>query len=145
MKVVDAHGQVWRVSRRWVPWRRRGEFSDSADGLDFLDAEPDNPIGCLLWLVGLVVAIPTLTVMLIGLTFTVVELVLLAVLLPFAILGRVLFGRHWYVEVRHGFERVWEAEAGDWAASREEIHANADRLRRGDHPVQLLPDARDLA
>ncbi|WP_460801057.1 hypothetical protein [Nocardioides pacificus] len=138
MKVRDSRGRVWRVSRRWLPWRRRGDFSDSADGLELLDADADDPIGCVIWLVGLVLVVPTLLLVAIGLAFSIIELALLVVLLPFAVFGRILFGRHWHVEVRHGFERIWETDAGNWGASREAIAANAELLRRDEHPAQRL-------
>ncbi|GGD15011.1 hypothetical protein [Nocardioides daphniae] len=138
MKVTDPHGRVWRVSRRWVPWRRRGELSDHGELPSLLDGDADDPIGCAVWLVGLVITLPLVVLTLAALAFSLVELLLLAVLLPFAVLARVAFGRRWHVEVRHGFERVWEAEAGTWSDSRVAIAAQGEHLRRGEHPAQAM-------
>lgn len=138
MRIEDADRRVWRVTRRWVPWRRRGELSEHGELPSLLDGDADDPIGCAVWLIGLVITLPLLVLTLVALAFSVVELLLLAVLLPFAVLARVVFGRRWHVEVRHGFERVWEAEVGTWAESREAIAAQVELLRRGEHPAQEL-------
>jgi hypothetical protein len=66
------------------------------------------------------------------------ELLLLLLVLPFALLGRVLLGRHWVVEVRQGWKPWFEIEAGDWQASGLRIHAIADAVRRGELPPRTL-------
>lgn len=133
VKVTSPDGRTWRVTRRWVPWRRRLKGS--------LDAMPDLPVGLgddpvsvVIGLVLLVLLLPFLLLVLVaGL-----ELLLLLLVLPFAVLGRALFGRHWTVEVRHGFRPWWEVEAGDWQAASVRIHELADAIRRGDVPERTL-------
>lgn len=135
VKVRDPQGQTWRVTRRWVPWRRRLKGS--------LDALPDLPGGTSLGddpvslVIGLVLLVLLLPFLLLGLVAG-LELLLLLAVFPFALLGRVLLGRHWTVEVRRGFRPFWEQEAGDWQASGVRIHEVADAIRRGDPPAQTL-------
>ena len=123
-------GQTWRVSRRWVPWRRRLK-----GWLDAMPSTPglhlgDDPISLIIGLILLLVAIPIILIMLVaGL-----ELLLLLLVLPFAILGRVLLGRHWTVEVRRGWAPYWEERSGGWQESRRRIHALAEEIARGEVP-----------
>ena len=132
MKVRDPQGQAWRVSRRWVPWRRRLK--------GFLDAMPsgpsfgDDPISLVLGLLFLLVAIPLLLIVALG----AVELLAMLAVLPFAILARVLLGRHWVVEVRHGWTPYWEGPGGGWRSSRAEIARLAEAIRAGDTPPPNL-------
>ena len=136
MKVRSPDGQVWRVSRRWVPWRRRlkGAMDSMPDlGIGHLG---DDPISAIIAVVLLIIALPFIILGLIaGLEF-----LLVLVVLPFAVLGRVLFGRQWTVEVRRGWRPHWEVLAGDWQESGLRIHATADEIRRGDPPPSTLVD-----
>lgn len=133
MKVVDPQGRTWRVSRRWMPWRRR----TSTDGLD---AGPDtsglgdDPISVVLGLLALVLFIPFVLVLLL----VTLEILLLLLLLPFAVLGRVLLGRHWRVEVRDGWTFAWETEAGGWSQSGRMIAHLAEGLGHGLTPWQAV-------
>jgi hypothetical protein len=126
VKVRSPDGQTWRVSRRWVPWRRRlrGAIRNAHD-------LPLSSLGDdLISLVIGIVLVPFIIVAVVaGL-----ELLLLLPVLPFALLGRVLFGRHWTVEVRRGWKPVAEERSGDWQESGLLIHALADRVRRGEYP-----------
>ena len=132
MKVRDPGGQTWRVTRRWVPWRRRTHGLDSPD-LPIGDLG-DEPVSLVLGLIALVVLVPVVIA-----SFVVaLELLLLLLLLPLALLGRVLLGHHWTVEARRGFRIWWEASAGDWQASGDVIHRVADEIRRGDLPSQVV-------
>ncbi|WP_345263500.1 hypothetical protein [Nocardioides nanhaiensis] len=133
MKVRSPGGQVWRVSRRWVPWRRR--LRGSLDAVpDLPGGLGDDPVSAIVGLVLLVLALPFLVlVLLAGL-----ELLLLLLVLPVALLGRVLLGRHWTVEVRRGWAPWTEQPAGDWQASGVAVHELADRLRRGEVPEQTI-------
>jgi hypothetical protein len=70
--------------------------------------------------------------------FAGLEFLLVLLVLPFAVLGRMLFGRHWHVELRRGFTPWWEVEAGDWQASSVWIHQVADAVRRGVLPERTL-------
>lgn len=128
MKVTDPTGQTWRVTRRWVPWRRRlkGSFDSVPDlGVGSLG---DDPISAIVGVIALIILLPFLVLV----ALAGVELLLVLLLLPFAVLGRVAFGRHWHVEVRRGFKPVHEVEAGDWQASTLKIHELAGVLERGD-------------
>lgn len=133
MKVHDPSGQTWRVSRRWVPWRRRLRGADTGGGLD-LASLGDDPISLL---VAIVVGVLLLPLLLVGL-LAILELLAVLAILPFALVGRMVFGRHWHVELRHGFRPHWEVEAGSWSQSATTIHEVADQVRRGDIPVQTL-------
>lgn len=143
VKVTDPRGQTWRVTRRWVPWRRRatGVTDDSAPDLSWAQGLGDDPVSIIVAVVALVLLAPfVVLVLLAG-----VELLLLLLLLPFAILGRVLLGRHWTVEVRRGWRPWWEVRAGDWQASTARIHDVATAIRRGDLPERTLGLERDAS
>jgi len=133
VKVTDPSGHTWRVTRRWVPWRRR--LKGALDAVpDLPGGLGDDPISLVIGLVCLVILLPFLLLALVaGL-----ELLLVLLVLPFALVGRVLFGRHWHVELRRGFEPWWEVEAGDWQASAVRIHEVADAVRRGVLPERTL-------
>lgn len=133
MKVRDPQGRTWRVSRRWMPWRRKTHVDDwgltphnAGSGLG------DDPISMIIGLLLLVLLIPVLVLMVI----VALEMLLLLLVLPFAILGRVLLGRHWRVEVREGWTFAWETEAGDWSQSGRMIEHVAEGLRMGMPPWQ---------
>ena len=73
----------------------------------------DDPISVIIGLIALIILLPFLLIALIaGL-----ELLLLLLVLPIALLGRVVLGRHWTVEVRHGWTPYAEQPAGDWQES----------------------------
>ena len=133
MKVKDPTGQTWRVTRRWVPWRRR--LKGHVRGLDLIPSGlGDDPLSILILGVFLVIALPFVVLALIaGL-----ELLLALLLLPFALVGRVLLGKHWSVEARRGFTIWWDAPAGDWQASGIRIHEVADDVRRGALPPRTV-------
>ena len=137
MKVQDPSGQTWRVTRRWVPWRPRLREPGGGD-LDLVSAA-EGPISfVVLLLLGLFVV----PVVMVGVVF-VGELLLL--LLPFAVLGRMLFGQHWWVEAREGFAPRWEAEAGTWQEAGALIRRTASSIANGDGPLPNLGPDRDLA
>jgi len=138
MKVRDPEGQTWRVTRRWVPWRRRLRGSlDGAPDVPGGTTLGDDPVSAVIGLVFLVILLPFLLLGLIA----VLEALLLLAVMPFAVLVRVLFGRHWHVEVRAGFRPYYEVEAGDWRASTLRIHELAAALERGERPEENLADA----
>lgn len=124
---------MWRVSRRWVPWRRR--LKGSLDAVpDLPSSLGDDPVSAVIGLLLLVLLLPFLVLVLLA----GIELLLLLLALPLALAGRVLLGRHWTVEVREGFTPVHEEPAGDWQASGVRIHELADLLRRGEAPPRTL-------
>lgn len=132
MKVVDPQGRTWRVSRRWMPWRRKTSTGSWGDGPQLSGSLGDDPVSMVIGLVLLVLFIPFLVLAII----VALEMLLLLLLLPFAILGRMLLGRHWRVEVRDGWTFAWEVEAGDWAQSGRTIEHVAQGLRTGMPPWQ---------
>lgn len=137
VKVHSPDGRTWRVTRRWVPWRPRLREPDPLAGVDA------GPVGDDL-LVGIVLAVVLTLVMPILLVVGVmaVEVLLAFALVPLAVLGRVLLGRQWYVEVRLDW-RVWtEERAGDWQESGLRIHALAQEIERGEVPEPTVrPEA----
>ncbi|HSX68052.1 hypothetical protein [Nocardioides sp.] len=73
-----------------------------------------------------------------SLLFLPLELIAIVVVLPLAVLGRVLFGRKWHVELRRDWKPWTEVKAGDWRASTIKIHELADAVRRGEVPARTL-------
>ncbi|TCJ22729.1 hypothetical protein [Nocardioides jejuensis] len=144
MKVTDPSGQTWRVSRRWVPWRRRFRSDDDIP-LGWLDPTRAADVDDLV--IGLVVLIVVLVLLVLApillvVFFAAFELLLLLALLPLVILLRVMFGMSWTIEVRRGFTPWAERETGDWAESRMAIHRAADAIRQGDLPPRTIPAVR---
>lgn len=127
VKVKDPRGQTWRVTRRWVPWRRR--LKGAWELMPNFPAG-DDPISLVITVVVLIVCLPLLILILVaGLEF-----VLLLLVLPFAILGRVLFGRHWTIEARRGWRPHWEEPAGSWSQSGRAIRDVAVAIEKGHLP-----------
>jgi hypothetical protein len=89
----------------------------------------------VLWLV---IALPLIIVGVAVLLLTGIELVLLLAILPFAVGARVVFGRHWTVEVRRGFTPVHEERAGSWTASGVRIQEIAKQIQTGCVPADTL-------
>ncbi|GEP35997.1 hypothetical protein NSZ01_37650 [Nocardioides szechwanensis] len=135
VKVKDPSGQTWRVTRRWVPWRRRlkGVLPNMPTGVGSLG---DNPISLVIGIIFLIIAIPFILLAIVA----ALELLLLFLVIPFALLARALFGQHWTVEARRGFHIWYDEPAGDWQASGIRIHALADQIRHGDTPPQTVGD-----
>ncbi|MFI5626573.1 hypothetical protein ACIA03_24155 [Nocardioides sp. NPDC051685] len=139
MKVRTPAGQTYRITRRWVPWQRKSRRL-SLDALEIPLGAPsgDDPISMILMVLWLVIALPILVVVVVVVLLTGIELVLLLAILPFAIGARVVFGRHWTVEVRRAFTPIHEERAGSWAASGVRITELAREIEAGHVP----PDAR---
>lgn len=134
MKVSSPDGTTWRVTRRWVPWRRRVKgVLDSVPDVGYISLG-DDPISAIIAVVLLVLLIPFVLLAIVAS----LEILLVLLVLPFAIAGRAIFGRHWTVEVRRGWRPYAEEEAGDWQASTLRIHELADAVRRGQVPAQTL-------
>ncbi|MDH2413687.1 hypothetical protein [Nocardioides sp. CER19] len=133
MKVHDPSGQVWRVHRRWLPWNPRiRDVESMPDGssFDFFDGVDDLGGAVAALAIGLVVLVLLPIVAL--LMITGVELVLVLAVLPFAVAGRMVFGRKWWVQVRRGWRLAREEMVGDWQASGLRVHDLVDRIRRGE-------------
>lgn len=140
MKVRAPGGQVYRVTRRWVPWQRKSRRL-SLDGFELPISPPsgDDPISAILMVLWLVIALPIIVVIVAVMLLTGIELLLLLAVLPFAIGARVVFGRHWTVEVRRGFTPIHEEPAGSWRASGVRIQELAEQIRKGRVPAHTLP------
>jgi len=136
VKVKDPQGRTWRVSRRWVPWRRRlkGWVENAPD----MPALGDDPISLVIGLVLLVLLLPLVVVALVA----ALELLLLLLVLPFAVLLRVVLGRHWTVETRWDFHLWWEGPGGTWRESRAAIAEVAEAIQRGEVPLSNIREPR---
>jgi hypothetical protein len=139
MKVADPDGNIWRVTRRWLPWRRRFPARGALNrrGIDlggFGGADLDGAFGLAVAVVALFIALPGLILLiLVG-----IELLALLALLPLAILARILIGRTWYVEVRKGFASWHEEPAGRWTKTGERIAKLANDIEQGYLPPPTL-------
>jgi hypothetical protein len=96
--VTDPAGRGWSVGRRILPWRplrvRRSLGDAHVDPGDLLGGV-DHPAGLVMALV-LAVAIPVVVV----LALVLGELLILLVLVPVGLFGRVILRRPWVIEVR---------------------------------------------
>jgi len=128
MRVHDPSGQAWRVSRRWVPWRRR--LKGLVDG-------PDLPLGLGDDLVSVVIGVLCLVFLFVA-AVAGLELLLLLLVFPFAVAGRVLLGRHWTIEIRRGWKPYWEREVGDWQQSSARMLEIQSAIRDGRLPPQTI-------
>lgn len=139
MKVRDPHGQTWRVTRRWVPWRRK--LKGALDSVPDVGATGlgDDPISMIVGLVLLVLLLPFLVLAFVA----AIELLLVLLLLPVAVLGRVLLGRHWTVEVRRSFTPFHEEPAGSWSDAGQRIAAISAMIAEGRLPPHTLGSPRD--
>ncbi|GGF39699.1 hypothetical protein GCM10011519_11700 [Marmoricola endophyticus] len=133
MRVTDPDGQTWRVGRRWTPWHWRLRKVDPDAGFDAFDLGDDLVSGIVLGLILLVVAPVLVVTVIAGLEF-----LLLLLLVPFIVLGRIAFGKQWIVSVRRGWTPWWEVASGDWRASGERALGVADAIARGEPPERTL-------
>lgn len=134
MKVQSPDGMTWRVSRRWVPWRRR--VRNTTDGLPDVPEGGfgDDPISLVLGLLLLVLLLPFLLLVLVaGL-----ELLLILLVLPFALLGRIVLGGEWTIELRRGWTPYWEERVEDWQRTGLRIREVAYAVRLGHAPPPNL-------
>ncbi len=91
----------------------------------------DDPVSLVIGIIFLIIAIPFILLAIVA----ALELLLLFLVIPFALLGRALFGQHWTVEARRGFHIWYDEQAGDWQVSGIRIHALADQIRHGAVPA----------
>ncbi|BBH16621.1 hypothetical protein Back2_09080 [Nocardioides baekrokdamisoli] len=134
MKATEPGGGTYTLRRRWWPWRWKQR--NIGDGT-FFDTFPDfggvdDIAGALLVLVlGLVAAIllPVILVLLI----TGIEWILLLMLMPIAVAGRVVLGKHWTIEVRHQ-DQLWEIDGGTWRESQATLQQIATQIESGNSP-----------
>lgn len=133
MKVTDPRGRTWRVSRRWMPWRRRSRVGDVTSRLPNLG---DDPVSAVLGLVLLPLYLLALLMMLVVLLEKLAQLLVL----PFALVARLL-GTPWHVQAREGWAHAFETPAGDWERSGRAVAQIAEGLRRGLTPWQSADPA----
>ena len=137
MHVSAPDGSSWNVTRRWAPWRPRWRRDDGVGdpGPGLFDA--DDPAALVLGLIvflALLVLAPFIFPLIVG----VLEIVLLVVLLPGAVLWRVAGRGQWEVEVRPARGRVFSGrpvhleDAGGWRASRQRISDICAEIGRGE-------------
>ncbi len=131
VKAKDLSGQTWRVTRRWVPWRRRlkGEFGGGS--FHSLPDVGDDPISAII----LAVILLPFIVLAVVVAF---EFLLVLALLPVAVLARVALGRKWAVEARRGWVPWWEESVGNWSASKARIEEVAAAIERGQTPARTI-------
>lgn len=131
MKVHEPDGQVWRVRRRWLPWRRRLRTYFPDWGPSNLG---DDPISAV---IGVIVLILMLPFILLAIVVS-LELLLLLLLVPFVALFRIVFGRQWEVDVRKGRTLWWSQPCGSWSDSGARIEEIAEAIRRGRTPPRTI-------
>lgn len=132
MRVRDPQGERWSVRRRWMPWRRRlpGALTDDQPG-ERLVADPvlDRAFAHA----GRAATSGHGLVRLAGLPLALVEVLLQALVLPLAIVGRAV-GRPWTVEARYQGRRYHEARVPGASASRDHVRRLAEEIARGQWP-----------
>ncbi len=132
VKIKDPHGQTWRVTRRWVPWRRK--LKGTWERMPELPSG-DDPISMILTVIMLILCLPVLILALVAS----LEFLLILLLLPFVILRRIIFGQHWTIEARLDWTPVWEEAAGSWSDSGRAIQDVATAIQRGHLPPHNIP------
>jgi hypothetical protein len=93
----------------------------------------DSIAGFLIGIVALVALCFVLPIVFL-LLITGVEWLVLLVLLPVALLGRLLFGKHWTIEVRHDGS-LWEIDGGTWRESQAKFRQIAAQIQGGEAPA----------
>jgi len=120
VKVTSPDGSRWKVRRRWLPWRRR--LKGGWD-VPFVGGGDDPLSVILLVLVGIPAAIIFVLWSL--------ELAVVLVLAPFALLARAWFGRHWHVETYRARRFVAQHESGSFDESGALVDELAEQIRAG--------------
>lgn len=96
VRVRDPQGRLWKVRRRWTPWRRRMRDVDPLDVLGLPDiGGGSDPISVILTVIALIVLVPVIILAAIAL----LELLLILLLIPLVMLGRIALRRPWIVEI----------------------------------------------
>lgn len=134
MELTSPDGSQWRVTRRWLPWRLRRRDPEVAGdvALDATSAADGILLALGLFLLVLVVTV-ALPWVLVG-AVVALELVLLLVLLPLAMLLRVLRVAGWPLEVRREGHVVHAESVHGWGASAARLRALGEAIERGDAP-----------
>lgn len=131
VQILTPDGRRVVVRRRLLPWRpRRRVGYEPGDGSSALGA--DDLLGLVLLLVFFVVVLPVLFV--VGVVL--VELVLLALVLPLVWLAKIVLRRPWVVEVVED-HRVLRAErVRGWRASGALVTELAAQIASGHLPLK---------
>lgn len=134
MDLTAPDGSQWRVERRWLPWRLRRRDPDvAADAAMDATSAADGvllALGLFLLLLVVTVALPWV---LVGAVIT-VELVLLLLLLPLAVVLRALRVSGWPLDVRREGRLVHAERVRGWRASGGRLQELRDAVGRGDLP-----------
>ena len=122
MQAIDPQLRIWHVGRRWTPWRQLFSIRTPTGTPQGRSTRP-RPLATAELLLAGVVPLAWL-----------LELVALALVLPFSLAVRVATGGAWPVLARCGGRAIWEARDGDFHASGEVAREVCDAIRRGDLP-----------
>ncbi|HMS24814.1 MAG TPA: hypothetical protein PKB15_03860 [Acidimicrobiia bacterium] len=130
-KVVDSHGEVWHIQRRWFPrwalpnvsrrflWWKSKPKPQQDKLVNYLgDAGPFDFEGILFY-IGLLIAVGVFIFLIVPLLLVVFDLVVIIVLVVVGIGSRVIFGRPWVVEARNSKGVIIERGVTGWFASKE--------------------------
>ena len=108
------------------PFQIVGVVDPAFSGLDVVDGFA-GLIASIVLVIVMIVVLPIVVLVLL----TGIEFLLLLVVLPVAVIARLIFGRHWQVEVREGWKVRYEVDGGSWSQSRAVIDDLAQRISLG--------------
>lgn len=118
---MQDHGPV-KVGRRWLPWRSRTR-SATAEAYDWLPlwGKPtgDDPISVTLGLIGFIICLPLLIPAFLMTPIFLAESLLQWLVLPFAVLLRMLGVLPVEVDARRGDGAVYRERVNGWARAKE--------------------------
>jgi hypothetical protein len=132
MLVAALDGRAVEVRRRWLPWKPR--LRDVDAGFVDLTDSADDPAGFVVALVlGLVASV--LLALLLPFAILASELLLVAALLvPLLVLARVFWMLPWIVEARYGDTLLGIDKVRGWRDSSDRIREIAAAYERGQDP-----------
>lgn len=145
MKVTTEGGSTWRISRRWLPWRRRMRFGSWVNGLlDLMGLgsaaggrgmSTFNDLPGLLQALYLLFWVVVLIPLLLLSALMAGELAIAAILLPFVLAARFWFKTPWIVEViGHRGHVHHEVPVAGWEESQVAVAELAERYRAVEDP-----------
>ena len=129
MRVRDPQDRKWKVRRRWTPWRRRLRDVGPLDALSMPSiGGGSDPISLILTVIGLIILIPVLIV----LAAALIEFLLILLLIPIVLLGRIALRRPWIVEVLGPDDHYYTESVKGFAASGAHVKQIAQAIERGE-------------
>ena len=132
MLVADPAGRAIDVRRRWLPWKPR--LRDVDPGFVDLTGGADDPLG---FVVALVLGLVATVVLAALLPFAVLAsefLLVLALLVPILVLARVFWMLPWIVEATNGDTLLGIDKVRGWRDSSDRIRDIAAAYERGQDP-----------